>query len=41
VIRSREGFISGWKRNLEMLTLKELEVLKEIIELDIKEGKND
>lgn len=39
MIRNKEGFIRGWKRNLEMMTLKELEYLKEIIELDIKERK--
>ena len=37
MIRNREGFIRGWRKNLEMLTLDELKYLKNIIELDIND----
>lgn len=41
MIRNREGFIRGWKRNLSMLTLEEVKGLKQICEQDIKEREND
>jgi hypothetical protein len=37
MIRYRENFIAGWKYRCSMLTLDELKLLKNIVEIDIKE----
>jgi len=37
MIRYRENYIRGWKRNLSMHTKDELKLLQNIVEIEIKE----